>query len=154
ARAANLSGDLFAGIGARGLKAAVVEGQADAVLDAADVVLTASGTATVQAALHDRPLGVVYRGSPGTYQPLRRLVRVPPVGMVNLIGGERLVPELLQAEFTPEAVAREAMSMLTDAARQASIRAGLARVRERLGGPGGSRRAAEAVLRVVDSNKT
>jgi lipid-A-disaccharide synthase len=69
--------------------------------------------------------------------------------MVNLIAGERLVPELIQDAFTPRAVADEATSMLTDAARAQAIRQGLRRVRERLGGSGASRRAAEAIVRVM-----
>ena len=75
------------------------------------------------------------------------------IGMVNLIAGERIVPELVQDAFTPEAVAREAISMLTDRDRAARIRAGLATVRARLGGPGASRRAAEAILRVVAARR-
>jgi len=125
----------------------VVEGDTDTVLAAADVVLTASGTATVQAALHDKPMVVVYRLSPMTYRLAKHLVSVGSIGMVNLIAGEPIVPELVQDAFTPDAVAREAISMLTDRERAATIRRGLARVRERLGGPGGSRRAAEAILR-------
>jgi len=113
------------------------------------VALTASGTATVQTALHDTPMVIVYRVSPMSYRLLRRLVKVEAIGMANLIAGERIVPELVQDEFTPEAVAREAVSMLTDPARAARIRDGLARVRARLGGPGASRRAAEAILRVA-----
>ena len=127
----------------------IVEGDTDAVLASADVALTASGTATVQSALHDTPMVIVYRLSPITYGIVRRLVRVPSIGMVNLIAGEQIVPELVQSAFTPEAVAAEAVSMLTDRARSARIREGLAFVRSRLGGPGASRRAAEAVLRVA-----
>jgi lipid-A-disaccharide synthase len=127
----------------------VVDGETDAVLAAADVALTASGTATVQAALHDTPMVVVYRVSPLTYRLGLPLVRVDTFGMVNLIAGERLVPELIQNAFTPEAVAKEAVSLLTDDARAARIRAGLARVRSRLGGPGASRRAAEAIAGVI-----
>jgi lipid-A-disaccharide synthase len=78
-------------------------------------------------------------------------VTLEAIGMVNLIAGERIVPELVQDAFTPDAVAREAISMLTDRDRAARIRAGLAMVRARLGGPGASRRAAEAILRVVHS---
>jgi len=117
------------------------------------VALTASGTATVQTALHDTPMVIVYRTSPMTYRLARRLVRVDAIGMVNLIAGEKIVPELVQGEFTPEAVAREAIAVLTDRARAASIRRGLARVRERLGGPGASRRAAEAILNVIATHK-
>jgi lipid-A-disaccharide synthase len=153
ARAPHLDPGLFAAVGPQGLgksaPVAVVDGDTDAVLASADVALTASGTATVQTALHDTPMVIVYRVSPMSYQLLRRLVKVEAIGMANLIAGERIVPELVQDAFTPEAVAAEAISMLTDRARAARIRAGLAKVRARLGGPGASRRAAEAILRVI-----
>jgi lipid-A-disaccharide synthase len=150
ARAPHLDDRLFAAVGSA---AVVVEGDTDTVLASADVALTASGTATVQAALHDTPMVIVYRLSPLTYRLGRRLVTVSTIGMVNLIAGERLVPELVQDAFTPAAVAREAIPMLTDRSRAATIRAGLARVRERLGGSGASRRAAEAILRVVTDSR-
>ena len=100
----------------------MVEGETDAVLSAADVAVTASGTATVQCALHDTPMVIVYRVSPLTYLLGRRLVTVDTFGMVNLIAGEKIVPELIQDAFTPDAVAQEAISMLTDRARHARIR--------------------------------
>lgn len=128
---------------------AVVEGDTDTVLASCDVALTASGTATVQSALHDTPMVVVYRVSPLTYRLGRRLVKLDTFAMVNLIAGERIVPELIQDDFTPEAAAREAVSMLTDEDRARTVRQGLARVRERLGAPGASRRAAESILRLV-----
>jgi lipid-A-disaccharide synthase len=150
ARAPNLDDGLFDAISAGGhTLVRLIEGDTDAVLAAANVVLTASGTATVQAALHDTPMVIVYRVSPLTYRVLRRLVTVDMVGMVNLIAGEKIVPELLQEAFTPDAVAREAIWMLTDPDRIGRIRAGYARVRERLGGPGASRRAAEAIIAVA-----
>jgi lipid-A-disaccharide synthase len=130
-------------------QSAIVEGRTDAVLAAADVVLTASGTATVQAALHDTPMVVVYRVSSLEYRLGRRLVKVDTFAMVNLIAGSRIVPELIQEDFTAQAVAAEAVSMLTDAARTARIRQGLANVRARLGGPGASRRAAQAILNTI-----
>ncbi len=147
ARAPNLSDELFVECERYGARA--VEGETDAVLASADVALVASGTATVQAALHDTPMVVVYRVSPTTYRIGRRLVKVDTFGMVNLIAGTRLVPELIQDACTPEAIAREAVSMLTDPERASTIRAGLADVRRRLGGPGASRRAAEAILKVM-----
>jgi lipid-A-disaccharide synthase len=155
ARAPHLDAALFDVAGPRGLAAsapvAIVDGDTDTVVASADVALTASGTATVQTALHDTPMVIVYRVSPMSYRLLRRLVNVDAIGMVNLIAGEHIVPELVQDAFTPDAVAREAVSMLTDPQRAQRIRAGLATVRARLGGPGASRRAAEAVLRVVNA---
>ena len=156
ARAPHLDDHLFDAVRptSSGPAFAVVEGDTDTVLASADVVLTASGTATVQAALHDTPMVIVYRMSPLSYWLARRLVTLDTIGMVNLIAGERIVPELIQNAFTPDAVAREAISMLTDADRVARIRAGLARVREELGGPGASRRAAQAILKIAARSRT
>lgn len=148
ARAPHLEDDLFLGV--RELPGtAIVEGDTDTVLASADVAVTASGTATVQTALHDTPMVIVYRVSPISYQVLRRLVRVDAIGMVNLIAGEKIVPELVQDSFTPDAVASEAVSLLTNQDRAARMRDGLARVRARLGAPGASGRAAQAILRIA-----
>ncbi len=127
----------------------LVHGRTDDVLSAADVVLTASGTATVQTALHEKPMVIVYRVSPLSYRLGRRFVRVSTFGMVNLIAGHRIVPELIQDAFTPPAVAEAAVSFLTDAARAAQARADLREVKRRLGGPGASARAAAAILEVA-----
>jgi len=148
ARAPSLDASLFAAIDNRpaGEAPVVVAEDADAVLAAADVVVTASGTATVQTALHGRPMVIVYRVSPMTYAIGRRFVRVSSYGMVNLIAGRPIAPELIQDQLTPEAVARETVSLLTDARRAETMRRDLADVRARLGGPGASARAAAAVL--------
>jgi lipid-A-disaccharide synthase len=115
-------------------------------------VIAASGTATVQAALHNCPMVVVYRISPVSYRLVRRLVHVDNAAMVNLIAGRRIVPELIQDECTAESVADEVLSLLREPARVALMRAGLAEVRAKLGGPGASGRAAEAVLQVAHSS--
>ncbi len=157
ARAPRLDDTLFAAAEAaraRGLALTLVSGETDAVLAAADAALTASGTATVQAAIHDTPMVIVYRLSPLTYRLGRRFVTVDTFGMVNLIAGETIVPELIQDAFTPEAAAAEAVSLLTDADRRSRVREGLARVRERLGGPGASARAARAILDRIARGRT
>jgi lipid-A-disaccharide synthase len=127
----------------------VVDGRADDVLAAADVALVASGTITVQAALHECPMVVVYRLSALTYRLGKPFVHVDTYAMANLVAGRRVVPELIQEAFTPEAVAAEAMRVLTDPAHAAEVRAGLREVRDKLGLPGASRRAAGAVLEVA-----
>ena len=154
ARAPNLSDDLFEPLRRANLpRAVVVEGDTDTVLAAADVTLTASGTATVQAALHNTPMVIVYRVSGLTYFLGRRLLTISTFGMPNLIAGSKIVPELIQRDFTPEAVAREAISMLTDASRVAHIREGLRDVRRKLGTVGASHRAAQAILREATASR-
>jgi lipid-A-disaccharide synthase len=149
ARAPNLPDSFFAPFQGSGAPVRVVEGRTDDVLAACDVVITASGTATVQAALHGKPMVVVYRLSPVTYKLGKPLVRVEMYSMVNLVAGERIVEELIQEACTPEAVAHETVDLLTNANRVADMKEQLAVVCQRLGGSGASGRAADAVLEVA-----
>jgi lipid-A-disaccharide synthase len=149
ARAPHLDDELLAPLSAWSANAApplVLEHASNDILGAADLALVASGTATVQAALHGCPMVVVYRLAPLTYRLGKPFVRVQTYAMANLIAGRRVVPELIQDAFTPEAAAAEALRVLTDPAHAARVRADLTDVRSRLGGSGASRRAAEAVL--------
>jgi lipid-A-disaccharide synthase len=154
ARAPHLAESFFAPFHGVGATIRIVEGQTNDVLAASDVVVTASGTATVQAALHGKPMVVVYRLSPITYKLGKPLVRVSNYCMVNLIAGERIVEELIQEACTPDAVARETIDLLTNAERVAEMKEQLALVRAKLGGPGASRRAAEAILEVGNTKGT
>jgi len=149
ARAPHLDDELLAPLSAWSPTVApplLLEHESDDILSAADVALVASGTATVQAALHGCPMVVVYRLAPLTYRLGKPFVRVQTYAMANLIAGRRVVPELIQDDFTPEAAAAEVLRVLTDPAHAARVRADLDDVRSRLGGSGASRRAAEAVL--------
>ena len=133
-------------------RAVLVRDRTDDVLAASDVVITASGTATVQAALHERPMVVVYRLSPLTYWLGRPFVKVDTFAMANLVAGSRVVPELIQADFTPERVAEETVALLTDPDRRTRTSQALRGVREKLGAPGATSRAADAVLAVARSH--
>ena len=152
ARAPGLADDLFAPLRAIAGQFPMItmESRADDVLAASDVVVTASGTATVQTAIHERPMVVVYRVAPLTYMLGKRFVKVDTYGMANLVAGERIVPELIQEGFTPERVAAETLRYFDDAAYAERTRASLRDVRRKLGSHGASRRAAEAVLAVCD----
>jgi lipid-A-disaccharide synthase len=152
ARAPNLGEGLFEPFGISGVTLRIAEGRTDDVLNASDAVVTASGTATVQTALHGKPMVVVYKLSPMTYRLGRRMALVDTYAMVNLIAGERVVVELIQDGCTAEAVAAEAVRLLTDRDYRARMVASLDEVRRRLGGPGASDRAADAVLDVVHSS--
>jgi lipid-A-disaccharide synthase len=126
---------------------ALVQGRTHAVLAAADAAIVASGTATVEAALLGTPMVVVYRLSALTYHLGRRFVKVPHVAMANLIAGRALVPELIQDDFTPRRVADAVLPLLGPDGD--AMRAGLAEVRQRLGEPGASGRAADVVTRIL-----
>jgi lipid-A-disaccharide synthase len=116
-----------------------------AALSAATAAIVASGTATVEAALLGAPMVVVYRLSPWTYRLGRRFVRVPYYAMVNLIGGRRVVPELIQGDFTAERVLAEIGPLLDDTETRRQMQRDLREVREKLGAPGASARAAAVV---------
>jgi lipid-A-disaccharide synthase len=130
----------------------LVRDRTDDVLASSDVVITASGTATIQATLHERPMVVVYKVSPIEYRLGKPLVRVDTFAMPNLVAGGRIVPELIQDDFTPERTAAETVALLTDASKREEMRAALAQVRQQLGTPGATARAAEAVLEVATSS--
>lgn len=106
------------------------------------VILTASGTATLETALMDIPMALAYRVAPLTYAILSRLIRVPDIGLVNIVAGRRIVQEFVQQAATPEAIAAELIRLLDDRAYREAQQAGLREVRERLGDDQGSQRVA------------
>ena len=131
----------------------IIPGQSYAALSAAHLAVVASGTATVEAALAGTPSIIVYRLSPFTFAVGRLLIRVDHVGMANLLAGERLFPELLQHLFTPESLANEVLSLVKDQERLGVLHRGLARISERLGGPGASSRAARVALEIMAGSR-
>jgi lipid-A-disaccharide synthase len=117
-------------------------------LGAADAAAVASGTATLEAALLETPLVVVYKESFLNWHTLGRLINTEHFGLVNLVAGERLAPELMQNDFTGATLAAE-LAKLLDPARNAATRARLRAATHGLGAGGASERAAEAILRVI-----
>lgn len=108
------------------LRHVVTMADARAVLRHSRASVVASGTATVEAALMGNPFVVVYRISPLSYAVARRVIHLPHVAMVNLIAGRRIVPELIQQEFTAENVARTLQPLLAEGAPRATMQAELA----------------------------
>jgi lipid-A-disaccharide synthase len=132
-----------------GLKVCVVEGETYDALAAADAAIVSSGTATVEAALLDSPMVVVYRVSPLTATLAKPLVRTPYFAMPNLIAEKKVVPELVQDDFTPDRVAASILELLQDPNARRTLKAGLAEVRKRLGPPGAVDRAADSIARLL-----
>lgn len=132
---------------APGADVRLVEGRSRTVMAAADVVLLASGTATLEAALLKRPMVVVYRLAPLTVGIVRglRLMKTENYSLPNLLAGEALVPELIQEAATPERIADEAAALLDDASRRARLEARFSEMHHLLRRDA-DRQAAEAVL--------
>jgi lipid-A-disaccharide synthase len=124
----------------------VAKDQASEVMAASDVLLVASGTATLQAAVVGTPMVLLYKTTWPTYWIARLLVMVKWIGLVNLVAGRSIVPELIQDEATAERLCQEVRRLLTDQCAYHDMKDGLRQVRESLGEPGASRRAAEVVL--------
>jgi len=122
-------------------------------LAAADLAVVSSGTATVEALLLETPMVVVYRVAAPSWWVGKLLVRTPHYSMVNLLAGERLVPELIQSDFTPARVAAEAARLLSDTAERGRIQTELRRVKATLGPPGAIERACRAVAAAVKAEK-
>ncbi|MGH7847249.1 MAG: lipid-A-disaccharide synthase [Candidatus Binatia bacterium] len=127
----------------------VVEGDTYNVLNAADLAWLASGTATLEAALLRKPMVIVYRMAWLTYALARVLVKVEHIGMVNIIAGERVVPELIQGELTGERIFQESEKVLENSKLRVQTVKKLTGVREKLGTPGAADRVAEMAVSML-----
>lgn len=125
----------------------VFRNMASEVMAASDLLVVKSGTSTLQAAVVGTPMILFYRAPSWiTYRLARLLIRVPWIGLANLVAGRGIVPELIHDEATPERLAQETVRLLTDRRAYDEMKVALRSVREALGTPGASHRAAETVL--------
>ena len=129
----------------------VIKGQPNEVMAASDLLLIASGTATLQAALIGTPMVIVYRTSSLTYHIAKRLVKIPYIGLVNILANQEVIPELLQGRMTADHIALEALKIIDEPERQRQMLEVFQSIRQSLGGPGASLRAAEMILAEIRS---
>ncbi len=121
------------------------------LLAAVDFALITSGTATLEAAMIGTPFFLLYKASASTYFLGRQLIRVPYLGLVNLLAQKRVAPEFIQKDIHPETIAHEASVLLENRDLYEGMKADFTRVKEMLGEKGASRRAAEAVLNFLNN---
>ncbi|MBN3037794.1 MAG: lipid-A-disaccharide synthase [Candidatus Omnitrophica bacterium] len=119
-------------------------------LNICDFVLVASGTATLETAIMKKPMLIVYKVSFLNWLIARCLIRIPYIGLVNVVAGKKVVPEFVQFRARPNVIARKAMEMLEDHEYLTTVKEGLQEVRTSLGSPGASKRAAEIVLKCLE----
>jgi lipid-A-disaccharide synthase len=129
----------------------IVECDTYNTLSHSEIAVVASGTATVEAALAGTPMVIIYRASEINWQLIRPLIHLDTFGMVNLIAGRRIVPELMQNDATGENIAREVTAILSDQSKISRMRDELKLVRDSLtaGGLSGADRAAQAVIEEI-----
>jgi len=116
------------------------------LMAAADVLIMASGTATLEATIVNKPFVVIYRMAPLSYWLGKKVIKVPFIAIANLIAGKKIVTELIQHEASVENIAREVLRILRDQPYADEMRTALQNVNRQLGEPGASARAARIIL--------
>jgi lipid-A-disaccharide synthase len=127
----------------------VVEGLPYDVMNVSELLIMSSGTATLEAAILSKPMVIIYKLSPLSYWIGKALVQVKYIGLVNLIAGKRIAPELIQKEATPEKIAQGALRILRNPDVSRQMIASMKEVRRTLGEPGASQRAARIVCSML-----
>ena len=131
----------------------VVEGWTYDVMNLSELLITASGTATLEGAILGKPMVIVYRVSLLSYWIGRALIRVDHIGLVNLVAGGGIVPELIQEDVNPQRIAKEALRILRDPILRQRMTESMARVRQSLGEPGAAQRAARIVTSLLHAQQ-
>ncbi len=142
-----------AGINRDELPVTIVRGETYDAIGASDAAAVTSGTATLETGILGTPMAIVYKGSALNYVLLRPLIDVPHFGLINLIAGERLAAELIQYDFTPKTLRDEILRLL-EPGTNAGVRARLAEAKATLGHGGASKRAAEAIVKLLAKEPT
>lgn len=119
----------------------------------ADVAIASSGTATLETSLMGVPTVIIYKMAALTYLLGKLLVKIPNIGLPNIVAGRRIVPELLQGEANPGTIAAETLTLLTDQTVREKVLADLAEVKEKLGQTGAVHRVAEVILEVAQARR-
>lgn len=118
-------------------------------INACDACMVASGTATLETAIVGKPMVVVYKTSFLTWLLAKLFIKIPNIGLVNIVAGKRIVPECIQFEATASIIAKELEAIFTDETRLEEIKTELRKVKDSLGRSGASERAAEAILNLI-----
>lgn len=137
-----------------GLRVPAAEGQSRDLMAHSDLVLAASGTATLECGIIGTPMIIIYKTSWISYLLGRMLVKVPYIGLVNLVAGKKLAPEFIQHEARPGAIFLMAQMLLAEGRPRQSVKDELAKIPGLLGEPGAARRAAGEILGLLGEKST
>ena len=135
-----------------GLNIRLIEGHNYDVMSVADLAIVTSGTVTLEAAMCGLGCEILYKSSPVSFWIAKRVVKIPNIGLPNIVAGRQIDPELLQDDCTPENISSTALELL-EPERFAQLQRDLQEVKEKLGEPGAVKRVAELVLRMASLNQ-
>jgi lipid-A-disaccharide synthase len=127
----------------------VVEGFTYDVMNLSELLITASGTATLEGAMLGKPMIIIYKVSFPSYWIGRALIRVDYIGLVNLVAEKEIAPELIQKDVNPQRIADEAFRILRDPILSRKMAESMGEVRQKLGEPGAAQRAARIVISLL-----
>ena len=152
-RAATIAKDILEdSIRQAGLNIRLIEGHNYDVMSVADLAIVTSGTVTLEAAMCGLGCEILYKSSPVSFWIAKRVVKIPNIGLPNIVAGRQIEPELLQDDCTPDKIASTALELL-EPERFAQLQRDLLEVKEKLGEPGAVKRVAELVLRMAGQNQ-
>ena len=131
----------------------LIEGWTYDVMNISELLIMASGTATLEGAILGKPMIIIYKVSLFSSWVGRAMIRVNHIGLVNLVAGKGIAPELIQKDVNPKRIAEEALLILKDAALRQQMADAMGEVRHRLGNPGAAQRAARIVTSMLQGGK-
>jgi lipid-A-disaccharide synthase len=133
------------------IKVEVIRNEVYDVIACADIAMVASGTATLETALIETPMVIIYKVSAPSYYVGKMVINIDHIGLVNIIAGRTVVPELIQDEASPEKIAATVVEILTDSKRMADIKIELSKIRDMLGSPGAAERTARLAYDMINT---
>ena len=131
----------------------LIQGWTYDVMNLSELLILASGTATLEAAILRKPMIIIYKVSLLSSWVGRAMIRVKHIGLVNLVAGKGIAPELIQKDITPKRIAEEALRILRDSSLRQKMVESMREVRDRLGEPGASHRASRIVLSMLQTGE-
>ena len=129
-----------------------IENRPYEIMEIADLVIVSSGSATLETAIMQKPMVIIYKTSIITWFLARNMIKIPDIGLVNVVAGKRIVPELIQFQASPKNIAEESLIILKDKIKQKEIKENLKEIKQKLGIHGAADRAAHLILTLHFNN--
>jgi len=135
------------------IKVKVIRDEVYDIIACTDIAMVASGTATLETALMETPMVIIYKVSAPSYYVGKMVINIDHIGLVNIIAGKTVVPELIQDDANPEKIAATVMDIISDNKRMTDIKTELSKIRDMLGSPGAAERTARLAYEMINTKQ-